>query len=179
GAAEGVLDLFRKTGKQPSLVRVGQEGVISDPLLPHHTTQVEALYRERLRARLKENYQMAGRRLGLPPEFIEIFFQIAVTLHPVLRQIKNLDIALNERRLAADEHTTRLGSLHTTAGQIMTNLGLKEWDFAPKHDAEDWFEEIVAEAAANRGVVNREQVRRLLRVMRLADDWLGPVGRLK
>jgi hypothetical protein len=65
GAAEGILELFRRTGKYPSLVRVGQEGVISDPLLPHHTAQVEALYRERFKARLQENYRMAGRRLGL------------------------------------------------------------------------------------------------------------------
>jgi hypothetical protein len=42
-AAEAVLALFRRSGGEPSILRVGAEGVVSDRLLPYHTERVELL----------------------------------------------------------------------------------------------------------------------------------------
>ncbi len=43
-AAEAVLALFRRSGGEPSILRVGAESVVSDRLLPFHTERVELLY---------------------------------------------------------------------------------------------------------------------------------------
>lgn len=175
-AAEDILDLFRKHGGMPSLVRVGQEGAVSDRLMPFHSAHVEALYRERFRGRLKENYMLAGRRLSLAPEFVDAFFQAAVTLRPVLRQIHNLQIAAAEHQITEEDHEMRSSSLLKTVATMTENLSLPECEFTPGLDGDGWFDGIVMTLANVHGITNRENVRRLSRVMRLSDDWLGHVG---
>lgn len=175
-AAEDILDLFRRHGGMPSLVRVGQEGAVSDRLMPFHTAHVEALYRERFRARLKENYLLAGRRLSLPQDFVEAFFQAAVTLRPVLRQIHNLRTAVAEHQVSQEEQEMRSSSLLQTVAAITENLNLPECCFAPGGDGDGWFDDVVTALAGTHGIGNRENVRRLSKVMRLSDDWLGHVG---
>ena len=61
-AAEAVLALFRKSGGEPSILRVGAEGVVSDRLLPYHTERVELLFKDRFRAQQNERLQLAGCR---------------------------------------------------------------------------------------------------------------------
>ncbi|MGE3538647.1 MAG: AAA domain-containing protein [Candidatus Tectimicrobiota bacterium] len=175
-AAEEILDLFRKHGDAPSLIRVGQEGVVSDRLMPFHSAHVESLYREKFRARLKENFMMAGRRLGLAESFIEDFFQAAITLRPVLQQVHNLDRALANREVTPEEYQVRSSSLKQTTSRILENLHLPECTFSDTEDAESWFEDTVKGIIETHGITNRESVRRLSRVMRLSNDWLGYVG---
>lgn len=159
-----------------SLVRVGQEGAVSDRLRPFHSAQVETLYRERFKARLKENYILSGRRLSLPGPFTEKFFQAAMTLRPVLRQIHNLANGLADRKNMFEEHEVRLSSLKVTAERMIETIGLPDVDFSRELDDDALFEELAFDLANTFDVTNRDSVRRLMRVMRLSDDWLGHVG---
>jgi AAA domain len=72
-AAEAVLALFRRSEGEPSILRVGAEGVVSDRLLPYHSERVELLYKDRFRAQQRERLQLAGRAIGLPKRLVESY----------------------------------------------------------------------------------------------------------
>src|SRR3546814_16944477 len=57
-AADAVLKLFAKTGDAPSILRVGNEGVVSDRLLPFHVERVEKLQKDRFRAERRSRPQI-------------------------------------------------------------------------------------------------------------------------
>ncbi|WP_404378632.1 AAA domain-containing protein [Caenispirillum salinarum] len=175
-AAEDIMRLFGAHGGMPSLVRVGQQGVVSDPLMPFHSAHVETLYRERFKARLRENVTFAGERLSLPEAFIEKFFRAATALRPVIRQIHNLTVETADRRDTVDGNAARLASLAATAEQMIETIGLPEIDVRSGLEEEELFAALVERLADDFGVTNRENVRRLLMIMRLSDDWLGHVG---
>jgi serine/threonine protein kinase len=174
-AAEDIMNLFRKHGEMPSLVRVGQEGVVSDRLMPFHSAHVETLYRERFKARLKENYVLVGKRLSLPDDFVEMYFQTAITLRPVLRQIQGLKLDHAERKVADGEFDVRFASLVSTVSRMAETIGLPEIDLSDSDD-DAVFRKIINRLAKAHSVTNLDAVTRLMRVMRLADDWLGHVG---
>jgi hypothetical protein len=175
-ATEEILRLFRSANMTPSLVRVGHEGFISDPLVPFHTAHVEALYREKFRARIKENYALAGWKLGLPSSFTEMFFGAATSLRPVLRQIAALR-AEEERSNPEIDARVRITTLQETAERIALSLGISKLPPEPDEPDDDkWFDAVVEILRKKHAVINREHVRRLRQIMKLSDDWLGHVG---
>src|SRR3546814_1162658 len=81
-AAEAVLKLFAKTGDAPSILRVGNEGVVSDRLLPFHVERVEKLQKDRFRAELRERLSVAARALGIPDALATQLAQIEHAIRP-------------------------------------------------------------------------------------------------
>jgi hypothetical protein len=172
-AAEGVLRLFREEGKEPSLVRLGQPGDVSDQLKPYHSEQVEARYREQFRAGLKQRFRIAGDHLRLPRGFVDEFFFLESTLWPVLSHFQVL--GATEQGGKEEDRTERMTSLHQTlqqlGGQLNAGAGLSvEWS-----DTEAYSEviDLLREAY---GVQNREQVRRLREIATISRDWIGSVS---
>src|SRR3546814_388755 len=99
-AAEAVLKLFAKTGDAPSILRVGNEGVVSDRLLPFHVERVEKLQKDRFRAELRERLSVAARALGIPDALATQLAQIEHAIRPVATRIER-----------SEEHTSELQSL--------------------------------------------------------------------
>jgi tRNA A-37 threonylcarbamoyl transferase component Bud32 len=172
-AAESVLKLFRKGGEEPSLVRVGQEGSVSEALKPYHSEKVEAHYREQFRARLKHRFRVAGRHLGIPDTFSDMFFFMEATVWPIYMQLHS--------RLRAAEETPgesapnrRILSLHETLRRLGQEVGIE------RSDSIDWTDPNAYDAAVDH-VVRRhqvdtpEQVRKLRAVASLVRDWVGSV----
>lgn len=107
-AAESVLKLFAKTGDAPSILRVGNEGVVSDRLLPFHVERVEKLQKDRFRAELRERLSVAARALGIPDALATQLAQIENAIRPVATRIEELaGDADNAQRVASLRETIR------------------------------------------------------------------------
>jgi serine/threonine protein kinase len=175
-AAEDVLTLFRELDGRASLVRVGgSEADFPDILKPFHTTQVENLYRERFRSRIRENLELAGTRLGLDLEFVEVFYQMAVKLRPLLKQLDAMRLRQQSKDETAALPGYRTASLIESVEGIVQGLPL-ECPNLDTGDADALFTKMANDVASSFGVTNRESVRRLMMVMRISDDWLDHVG---
>jgi hypothetical protein len=107
-AAEAVLKLFAKAGDAPSILRVGNEGVVSDRLLPFHVERVEKLQKDRFRAELRERLGVAARALGIPADLADNLAHVEHAIRPVANRITDLDgEAANAQRVAALRETIR------------------------------------------------------------------------
>lgn len=114
-AAEAVLALFRRSGGEPSILRVGAEGVVSDRLLPYHTERVELLYKDRFRAQQRERLEIAGAALGLPEELVDELVFVETAIRPVCERIAEL-------AGSADPDLGRLESLRQTLRAQLVHL---------------------------------------------------------
>ncbi|WP_425998245.1 AAA domain-containing protein [Caulobacter sp. DWR1-3-2b1] len=105
-AAEAVLKLFAKAGDAPSILRVGNEGVVSDRLLPFHVERVEKLQKDRFRAELRERLGVAANALGIPAELADKLAHVEHAIRPVAIRISELDgDTANAQRVAALRET--------------------------------------------------------------------------
>lgn len=82
-AAEAVLKLFARAGEVPSILRVGNEGVVSDRLLPFHVERVEQLQKDGFRAEMRERLAIAAQGLGIPEELAEALTHVELAVRPV------------------------------------------------------------------------------------------------
>ncbi|KJC58417.1 hypothetical protein UP10_26150 [Bradyrhizobium sp. LTSPM299] len=118
-AAESVLALFRRSGGDPSILRVGAEGVVSDRLLPYHTERVELLFKDRFRAQQTERLRIAGAALGLPDGLVDEFLFVETAVRPVCERIAEL-------LGSAGSDASRVDGLRQTLRAHLAHLGLPD-----------------------------------------------------
>ncbi|MCQ4161269.1 AAA domain-containing protein [Roseomonas sp. GC11] len=173
-AGEAILRLFRRFGGDPNLIRVGQEGNVSEALLPFHSARVEARYRDQFRARLREKLLELGRRLGAPEAFLDDFFFLEATVHPILRRIAET-VAEEGDAITAEAQEGRSAELVETVRQLMDQHGLPALP-APELAKPGAFDRLVYMLAEATPGTSREQVRRALNLAELCRDWLNSVS---
>ncbi|EAT08892.1 Superfamily I DNA and RNA helicase and helicase subunit [Sphingomonas sp. SKA58] len=89
-AAEAVLKLFANAGEVPSILRVGNEGVVSDRLLPFHVERVEQLQKDRFRAEMRERLAIAAQGLGIPDSLRDALVHVELAIRPVATKLVSL-----------------------------------------------------------------------------------------
>jgi serine/threonine protein kinase len=172
-AAEAVLKLFARAGEVPSILRIGNEGVVSDRLLPFHVDRVEQLQKDRFRAEMRERLAVAAKGLGIPEQLTNMLTQIELAVRPVAMRLASLENEenLEQRRealrstiqkqvsaLCIDEFVLR----ESSATQIVSNLVnscLKSVpiDIRPSADRIARFQAVAALARDFVGTVSTEQ----------------------
>lgn len=125
-AAEAVLKLFAGDDEAPSILRVGNESVVSDRLMPFHTDQLEQLYKDRFRAETRERLQAAGKTLGLPDVVLEATIFVETTLRPVAERLVELQTATDcdPARVASLQATleTQIAQMELAGGAVTLDL---------------------------------------------------------
>nr|WP_247710953.1 AAA domain-containing protein [Qipengyuania aestuarii] len=107
-AAEAVLKLFGRAGEVPSILRVGVEGVVSDPLLPFHVDRVEQLYKDRFRAEMRERLASACSGLGIDENLGAKLSFIELAIRPVATRLAEIeDLEDQPDRIHALKETIR------------------------------------------------------------------------
>ncbi len=117
-AAEAVLKLFAKTGEAPSILRVGNENVVSERLLPFHVQRVEQLQKDRFRAEMRERLAVAARGLGIPDELGSMLSHIELAIRPVAARLAAIS--------GEDGTEQRSTALRQTISQQLLPLGVDE-----------------------------------------------------
>ncbi|RWO70224.1 MAG: hypothetical protein EOS17_14240 [Mesorhizobium sp.] len=163
-AAEAVLRLFRAEGSDPSLVRVGQEGSVSNDLRPFHSDRVERRFKDRFNAELRERLLTVGKRIGLDSDIIEHLSFAETAILPVVERL---------RHLAGEPEASgsRISSLTETIIRLSRKVGVEytpttDWDDPGSYDK-------IVDAITQARNANASKVERFLSATKLARDWMG------
>lgn len=171
--AEAVLKLFGRTNEQPSILRVGNEGVVSETLMPFHTDRLEQLYKDRFKAEFRDRVRLVGSALGLPHLLIDEIFFIETAVRPVLARLSELE--------SADEpELDRVAGLRTSLAKQLLHLGVSETLFNDiAIDTDKCVEDLVDAAAARIARAARPSpaiVAKLRAVVALGNDFVRSVS---
>lgn len=171
-AAESVLALFRSSSDDPSILRVGAEGVVSDRLLPYHTERVELLFKDRFRAQQRERLRIAGIALGLPIDLVDEIIFVESAIQPVCERILELNGSV-------EPDLARVEGLHQTLRAHLDHLNLLDDVDCPGSDisslVNNAIEMLVQRRDGERGV-NRANADRLRTVGKIARDFMASVS---
>ncbi len=174
-AAEAVLSLFRKTGGQPSMLRVAMdESIVSTAIRPYYTARVEQSYKDRFSASFNEKMAIAGRAVGLPNEVVADVATLETAIRPIGARIADLV-------KAPDREDQRIDGLIETLRHHLASLNLND-DFIRDADETDWdslVDNVAQEIVGRNGQtgVNADKVERLRRVCAIGRDFVGSVSR--
>lgn len=171
-AAEAVLRLFVGQEEQPSILRVGNESVVSDRLMPFHTDRVEQLYKDRFRAELRDRLRVVGRTLGLPASVVDDVIFAETTIRPVAEKI-------DELREVVDPDRQRIDGLISTLQSQIAHLNLPEPFDLREDDAATVLERLRAAMHVRIPKPDRpapETMARLTTLLQLGQDFVGSVS---
>ncbi|MDW9819722.1 AAA family ATPase [Sinorhizobium meliloti] len=177
-AAEAVLKLFRSTGAQPDLLRVGMnDSQVSETLRPYHTAHVEQGYKDRFSAMFAERMAIAGSSLGLPRELVSDVITLENQVRPVIERLA--DILDN-----GDEDTQRINGLIETLKLQLVALEIEIE--LPSRDGTglEWrnlLERValtISRQASTKYDVGQDRVNNLRIVADIGKDFIGSVSRV-
>jgi serine/threonine protein kinase len=87
-ATEAVLRLFSNEESTPSLMRVGNEAVVSEPLMPFHTQQLEALFKDRFQAEFHLRLENISKYVGDFGTMFEPLMRLQLVIRPLITQYR-------------------------------------------------------------------------------------------
>lgn len=167
-AAESVLTLFRRSGGDPSILRVGAESVVSDRLLPYHSERVELLFKDRFRAQQSERLRIVGTALGLPENLVDEILFLETAVRPVCERI--MELIGN-----TDFDSSRVDGLRQTLRAHLAYLGLPDDQLDIESDMASFVDNAVdalSERHKGKPGVNAANVARLRNASKIARDFV-------
>lgn len=166
-ATEEVMALYRASNQELSLVRVGQEGQVSQELWPFHVDRVEGQFKDRFRNELRERLLILGVKLGLERALISDLTHLETVVRPVFETIRNL-------RSDPELPSERIAALLETAGALLQKIDLSV--VLPDSWADDEPYQNLITLVGKRHSASPDKVRRFLNLTKLSRDWLGSVS---
>lgn len=171
-AAEAVLRLFANQDEQPSILRVGNEGVVSERLMPFHTDRLEQLYKDRFGAEFRDRMKLAGRSLGVPLPVVEAMIDIEVNMRPVAEKIVEL-------QGQAEPETDRINSLLGTLETLAKSVAGADQVLMVEDDPLQLLDDVLRMVVDRMPVGERpapERLGRMRSVFNIAKDFVGSVS---
>ncbi|MFZ2028832.1 MAG: AAA domain-containing protein [Vitreimonas sp.] len=166
-AAEAVLKLYRRDGQAPSMLRVGDETVVSDALTPFHSQRVEQAMKDRFRAETRERLQLVAGALALPSELAEEIVYLEMAVRPLVERLAALGF---------NAEAERRGSLKASLTNALQRLDLADVveGFGEGGGAAQKMRELaeVLRGRANTSA-SADGVARFRQVAQLASDFIG------
>lgn len=173
-AAEKVIELCNRTNVPIDLVRLGAEGMVSEPLRPYHSSSVLEAYRELFRSEMRSRVLSLSANLGLPREFVESWFDIEFYLGRLVREATKL----SDKIAKLPESSSDRNQLSARLDRRLDRINLLAKEKFDSHVATDL--EVVT--AIRTTITNRFNIRsldvtrRLDHVIAVAQEWVDRLG---
>ncbi len=117
-AAEALLKLFRKSGGDPSILRVAMnEDQVSDPIREFHTPKVEQSFKDRFAATFDERIAIAGKAIGVDGETAKDIIAYQRLILPMAERLEQL-------LAVTDLSDARVTGLRRTLEHLLDKYGL-------------------------------------------------------
>jgi hypothetical protein len=169
-AAEAVLTLFGPNAR-PAIVRVGQEGSISNRLLAYHAARVETGFKQKLQADLKNRMRVAARNLGISAAASDQLLHIHQSISPVWSRYRDL-IAATEN--GADEK--RSAGLRRTIVRMAGKIDASEPEVQSAMQDGRLIDALIRHVASEHSIGNLDITERFASIFNLTNDLIGSVS---
>ena len=177
-AAEKVIELCQRTEMPLDVVRFGAEGMVSDPLRPHHSASILQAYRDLFRSEMRRRITALNRNLGLPNAFVERWFDIEFHLGRLWREILRLE-AKSAASETAGEVDKSFAARVAKRRERFRILAAEKFDYSDSNAPEDVLEHLRCNTMATHGVTSLDAVARLDQVIAMAQEWVDRLGTLR
>jgi hypothetical protein len=165
-AAEAVLKLFGDDRDSLSLIRVGNEGAVSEELLPYHVARVEAAYKDRFLATARSRFWVVASALGLDKEICDSVLYYEDTVRPVIARI--VDYARDDVDPARISELARTVEVMLEARGVFVDLSEIELELLESNLADAYFSSLHSTKSA--------YIEKLRQVIQLGRDFTGSVS---
>lgn len=170
-ATEAVLRLFSEDDQTPSLLRVGNDAVVSESLRPFHSEKLEQLCKDRFKAQFRYRVETAAASLGIPTKVLDFFIDLEEKVRPLLTQYL-------KRAVSSD-------TIVSTSAQNSLASALSIWNFSipteisDQHSVTGVLDSFISEYNMREpfeGRASPEALRRLRQLAELCHDFLSTVS---
>lgn len=173
-ALEGALRLATRREASIDVVRVGEDGTLSDAVRHVGVAALQESYRERFRSEFKQRVVSLSSQLQLSREFVEAFAQTMVHIDRLSQ-----DVAALEKELASDQDSNnsrgvkqrlyaRSQLLQSYASTVLTAEQIEESD--------DLVRDVRDALADRHGVRSPSAVVKLHQLLKISQEWVDVLG---
>lgn len=173
-ALEGVLKLAEYAGQPVDVVRVGEDGVLSDAIKHVGVSALQQSFRESFRAEFKHRVLALGSRLGLKADFVGEYCDIMVHITRLSDDLLELTAQLDqtaptlERRPLEAKLASRREAFRTHISRVLDGDIPEDIPTALSR-----VEEVLMESYA---ITNPSAVERLNMLVRISREWIDVLG---
>lgn len=173
-ALEGALRLAARRNMAIDVVRVGEDGTLSDAI--HHVgvTALQESYRERFRSEFKHRIVSLSSRLRLNREFVEAFAQIFIHMDRLAQ-----DVALLEKELSAMDGEEDIGTIKQrlyARKELLRSHALGALTSEEIEASSDLIEDVKDALARKFGVRSPAAVNKLHQLIKISQEWVDVLG---
>ena len=158
-----------------SIVRVGQENMLSDAVRDLHDLAQQQRYREQFAAEIKERIRVAARPLGIPDEYVEEFVELELNLGILKDRLNSARAALSEAK--EEQLVSELRKKASTLLATFESIALSRYD--QRVDGDDHgaaYDAIRAAMTERHEVQSPASERRLEELVRLSIEFKDVLG---
>ena len=172
-AAERILQVSERLGGAIDPLRVGQHAKISPALRKYHARAIQDRYRELFRASVKERVSTASVRLGLDRQYVAEAIEIEAVFGSLMRHIE-----LCESDIATGIDADVVGAANDRHDSLIDvwQTALKERNIDAEGSPRDVLTEMHKDLASRHSVYDIDARQRLLRLLKLANEWSSVLG---
>lgn len=172
-ALEKGMDICRTMGVDFNAVRLGAESAASDEIRHFHASSIENAYREAFKAEQKERIVQLATSFGLPKEYAADMVDLHLRLGMLFDRLAVLDARTGvEDERSAASLDARVRALRESFYSIASDVYQVEGQGAPS----EVLRRIRDSLAEKYEVRSPEAVSRLLRVIKLSEEWVAALG---
>lgn len=173
-ALEGVLRLAARNNISLDVVRVGEDGNLSDSIRHVGVTALQESYRERFRSEFKHRIVSLSARLRLSSEFVEAFAQTIIHMEQLAQ-----DVSLLEKELAAKNADDDSGSMKQrlfARKELLHSHALAALSPEEIEASSDVLEDVKEALAQKHGIRNPAAVTKLHQLIKISQEWVDVLG---
>ncbi|GAA0004718.1 hypothetical protein BRDID11002_47210 [Bradyrhizobium diazoefficiens] len=152
-------------------MRVGQEGSISDRLLPYHAARVEIGYKQKLQADLKNRMRVAARNLGISAAASDDLLRLHQSIDPVWIRLREVMEATED---GSDDK--RAAGLRRTVLRMAGKFGAGEPEIEDAIREGRLMDALVQHIASKHEIGNLDVAERFASIFKLTADLIGSVS---
>jgi serine/threonine protein kinase len=173
-AIEGVLRLFSKEGKKPSVFRAGANLIGgSADLQQYFSLNLEQSLKDRFVASFRDRMRIAGKTLGIPDRIVDMISTIETTISDIAQSLVK---ELRSRSGQENERSQKVNSLRNTLQRQIDTILPNKLDISEYTEFEDVPDRIVTIllSTESRPIgLGDDKIQKLREIARLGKDLAG------
>lgn len=173
-ALEGVLRLAERTQMQLDVVRVGEDGSLSEAIRHVGVSALQESYRERFRSELKHRIVTLSSQLRLPRDFVEDYAQVMVHLDQLAQDVKLLEAEIKAK--LAEEDATQAKQRLFARKQTLTLIASSVANVDSLENISDVVDKVREILVKKHNIRNIAAVEKLHQLIKISQEWVEVLG---